>query len=324
MLYDWPDGLTIDQCGQAPAHASLSARQAKEKGLLTSGTCGQHGSGSSKIATRNLSLASRLQQRLATAGSILFKQTWRQKTTPAGRLYYQLVASAHRTSDKDSGSGRIGWPTPTTRDRKDGSECPNAPTNSLLGRELWLTGWPTPGAADEKMRISTPEASDKRMLSGKQMSLEAVAHQAVGWLTPKLPSGGESETPKTLIHPHKLEDQASLAGWPTPQAHDTQKRGNTNADHHSFPHDLPNMAEWCDQPARLTASGELLTGSSAETTSGGQLNPAHSRWLMGYPEEWDYCGATAMQSCRLSRRKSSKPTSKSKKTCKPKLAEDIL
>jgi hypothetical protein len=51
----------------------------------------------------------------------------------------------------------------------------------------------------------------------------------------------------------------------------------------------------------------MLIGLAAGMESGGQLNPAHSRWLMGYPPAWDDCGVTAMPSSRNKRRNSSKP-----------------
>jgi hypothetical protein len=53
--------------------------------------------------------------------------------------------------------------------------------------------------------------------------------------------------------------------------------------------------------------GPSLTGYRAKTEKRGQLNPAFSRWLMGYPAEWDDCAPTAMPSSRRSRQSSSPP-----------------
>jgi hypothetical protein len=121
-----------------------------------------------------------------------------------------------------------------------------------------------------------------------------------------------------------LKQSVLLAGWPTPQAHDrfpahspeyiaakkAQGYGMANLN------DLVMLADWNTpassngmdgnrpQPARLTASGEMRIGSSAGMGNGGLLNPAHSRWIMGFPQEWDACAPTAMPSSRTSRRKS--------------------
>ncbi|WP_225578870.1 hypothetical protein [Novacetimonas hansenii] len=79
-----------------------------------------------------------------------------------------------------------------------------------------------------------------------------------------------------------------------------------------------------DQPIRITASGQVLTGSDAGTVSSGQLNPEFSLWLMGFPAAWASCGVQAMQSSRKPQRPSSKNSSaRSSKSKKIREAENV-
>src|SRR5271170_1463073 len=91
-----PESRT-SSAGQAPAHASPSAQQGAEKETRTSGTSGQFGKGSSRSIGLSEFLGSKLKRLLSTTGSTLFRQTWKPKATPSGRLYWVHTVSVPRT-----------------------------------------------------------------------------------------------------------------------------------------------------------------------------------------------------------------------------------
>lgn len=140
--------------------------------------------------------------------------------------------------------------------------------------------------------------------SARRISGSACSSERSGWPTPCQQDGPNSGPGQGG---DRLPGAAALAGWPTPTTRD-HKDGQecTNVPTNS----LLGREVWkADQPIRITASGQVLTGSDAGTESSGQLNPAHSRWLMGYPPEWDDCGVTAMPLSRKSQPHSSKNSS---------------
>lgn len=246
------DGPMIVLYGQDHARASLSARQAKEQGLMMSGTCGQLSTTSSASADLTLYLVNRLQAKTASVGSTLYCLTWKQRDTPGGGSIFALRASVRRTSVSDFGGLEHGWSTPTVRDHKDTGNLETSMyrqdgklRDDTVPRQAWLAGWPTPVRVDAASSARTTTEAQKWQTDSRDAEF------------------------------HTLLDAARLA-----------------VDHSG--------------PARLTATGEMLTGSSAAMESGGQLNPAHPRWLMGLPPEWDDCAVMAMQSWPKQRKRSSK------------------
>ena len=278
-LSDKLDGRMTDLFGQEVVPASHSPQREHEKDSTTSVISGLSSSGSSVSAALTQSLANRLRAKTHSLGSTLFRLTWKERTTPSGRSIPALRASVLRISDKDSG----GWPTPQNHDdRKRGNtEADHHYSPHDLPNMAELSAWPTPVANDDNKSVEAHLAMKQRM--GERdgtganrtaiTSLQVTAKLAT-WSTPRSNKWGFPDA-------HGSHEAPMKAGWNSPRG-SAEKMGR------------PREKDWGDLQAQAT--GAIATGSPASTEKPGQLNPEHSRWLMGIPIGWAHCAATVTRS----------------------------
>lgn len=261
-LYGSPDGPTIDESGPEVAPANRTRRRGSRKATPTSETSGQTSTGSSASAALTLSLVSKLRTLLDTDGSMEFVQTWREKITPAGRSYSQLVASARRSSDNESGGSLFPWPVPTSTDGR-------GPDHGFLD------GWKRPSGANRSSTLDT------------MVSLVAP------WPAPQVhqgPNNGENRGQKyggkrARKTPQNIPDL--LAPWAAPASRDHKDSpgmateginpdGTTRARNDQLPRQVHGIS---------SASCIVETGRP----EGLVLNAAMNRWLMGFQRVVDRC-----------------------------------
>lgn len=325
--YALPDGQTKKKSGQLLARVSRSPRRAKGKGSATRATFGQGSFFSSPHDILSASLANRYRALTGSAGSTLYSTTWGVRVTPAGASIPAQRARARRISGRDS-IGALGWPTPAKRDFRSGME--NRVTGDkrrkhAVGLNDWvLLGWPSPQSRDWKSGKTEPEtmAKNSRPLSevvtllgwntpratdgtngGPNQAGGSLPAALTGWATPQardhFPSHSETYTATKRAEGHgmkNLNDQVQLSGW----ANDAEKRGDVAEDPQNGLVSQALLARGQD------AIGFLLGPNGwAICPAFGQLNPAHSRFLMGLPLEWDIAAEWAFLSLREKKRGSS-------------------
>jgi hypothetical protein len=271
------DGTQPDLFGPEAVPVKASQLPGKEKEeKIPEDNCGTTSSGLSRSADLSQSLGSRLQTLLDTVGSTEYRQTWKEKATPAGRPYWAHTASAHRTSGKDCG-GVLGWKTPNASDGVGGVKHPMDPKyrdavapkfklrdtahltgpppsggNVGTGRpgECQVGGWNTPNTLDHM-----PPKTQEQI---KELCERGTAHRKYK------PNDSMGNLRQQAQFAHEVE-ATMPAGWGTPTSQDGKHSAVSPAEAKRDPNVLRNQVH-------MTEKSTL------------RLNPFFSLWSARLPD----------------------------------------
>jgi hypothetical protein len=220
------------------------------------------------------------------------------------------------TSSQASGAG----PTPSTSPGGRGRDpsgppaspaSPSAPPEREGGTTTTGTSGPSSGASSRSADLQfclesrllgllegtgSPEFVLTWRLWGMQSGLrifvlQARAHptpvsgcsgELRGWTTPNSRDWKDVASTEALIkasvNQTNLPRMCALVCWATPTATDGNRNGEAQMNHRN-----PTLV------GQALGSGPPLNSYRARAVRYGALNPAHSRWLQGFPATWDEC-----------------------------------
>jgi hypothetical protein len=205
------------------------------------------------------------------------------------------------------------WSTPRNEDAESAGMRLARGTADTLTAQTSLAAWATP--AERDYRTANLKSFEERGGGKKGEQLPNQVKHLAGWPTPMAGSPA-TEDYNEAGNTDSSRKTVALAAWPSPctpnggrsMSTDQMDATGKTLDGRKHTASLEHAVKFAG-PVRLTASGLALTGSDAGMESSGQcqgqLNPAHSAWLMGIPPIWDiFCfrAAKAMRSRRSSKK----------------------